>query len=374
VNEQEENSGVSFLVPGLISLAQTLLTISAVVAVLATGYLLFGIFSGQLAGYDALAQADRARVQGNLNIAGTALQGSLIVGAICAAVCFFQAESTGWLLLVLAGILGFGVPFGFANFGSGTMSDGIKLALSILPKAAIPPAAIGGFLVIKDLYLKTVSAVRDKVFDSQDMEYGTGAVKESRPVRTSVLAKCWEGPYCREFIRTHCPIFQQRKACWKERRGCYCDEDIVSNAAEKVKGVMLEMAPASESNFAAPSNSQTPRKASLTEWQKAERCRNCIIYNEHQREKYRVFMPLTILGTIAATAVFSQPVFALVKQLIGRIDGLIQRISFTPGGGPPRQYVELADWAVWAIVGALAVMLISKALQTLEWLVFVKKV
>ncbi|MGC4043649.1 MAG: hypothetical protein QM758_07565 [Armatimonas sp.] len=374
MNQEEEGGGVSFLVPGLLSLAQTILSISGVVALIATAYLVFGIFSGQLAGYDALSHADRLRVQGNISLAGNALLGSLIAAALCAAVCFFEAESTGWVLLGAAALLGFGVPFGFSNFGGGTMTNGIKLALSAFPPAAIAPAAIGAFLVIKDLYLKTVSAVRDKVFDSQDMTYGTGAVKENKPVRTSILAKCWEGPYCREFIRNHCPIFQQRKACWKERRGCYCDEDIVSNAATKVKGVMLEMAPASESNFAGPTGTQPVRKASLTDWQKAERCRNCIIYNEHQREKYKIFMPLTILGTIAGAFVFSQPAFAIVKKMIGNIDGLVQRISFTPGGGPPKTYVELADWAVWAIVFSLAVMLISKALQTLEWLVFVKKV
>jgi hypothetical protein len=372
MNDEEENRA-SFLVPGLISVAQTALTISGVVVLLATAYLLFGIFSGQLVGYDAMVQADRARVHTNLGIASTALQAGMIVGAVCAAICFFQAESTGWILLVAAALLGLGVPFGYTNFGGNATSGGIRLALAIFPKAAIAPAAIGAFLVIKDLYLKTVSAVREKVFDSREMEFGTGAVKESRPVRTSVLAKCWEGPYCREFIRTHCPIFQQRKACWRERRGCYCDEDIVSNAAEKVKGVMLEMAPASESNFASPAN-QAPRKAQLSDWQKAERCRNCIIYNEHQREKYRVFMPLTILGTIAAAVAFSQPSFMIVKQVVGRLDNFIQHLSFAQKSGPARNYVELADWAVWSIVIALAVMIVSKALQTLEWAIFVKKI
>jgi hypothetical protein len=372
MNEEEENR-VSFLVPGLLSVAQTALTISGIVTLLATAYLLYGIFSGQLAGYDGLTQADRLRVQSNLGIASTALQAGLIVGAICAALCFFQAESTGWILLIAAALLGLGVPFGYTNFGNNAMTNGIKLALSIFPKAAIAPAAIGVFLIVKDLYLKTVSAVREKVFDSREMEFGTGAIKESRPVRTSVLAKCWEGPYCREFIRTHCPIFQQRKACWRERRGCYCDEDIVSNAAEKVKGVMLEMAPASESNFASPAN-QAPRRPNLSNWQKAERCRNCIIYNEHQREKYRVFMPLTILGTIAAAFAFSQPSFFLVKQVLGRLDGFIQHLSFSQNAGAPKNYVQLADWAVWSIVISLGVMVISKALQTLEWAIFVKKI
>ncbi len=369
----EEESRVSFLVPGLLSVAQTALMISGVVTLLATAYLLYGVFSGQLASYDAMTHADRLRVQSNLGIAGTALQGGLIVGAICATICFFQAESTGWILLVTAALLGLGVPFGYTNFGGGAMTNGIKLALSIFPKAAIAPAALGAFLIFKDLYLKTISAVREKVFDSREMEFGTGAIKESRPIRTSVLAKCWEGPYCREFIRTHCPIFQQRKACWRERRGCYCDEDIVSNAAEKVKGVMLEMAPASESNFASPTN-QAPRKAQLSNWQKAERCRNCIIYNEHQREKYRIFLPLTILGTIAAAVALSQPSFAVVKVLLGRLDGFIQHLSFSQNGGAPRNYIQLADWAVWSIVISLAVMIVSKALQTLEWAIFVKKI
>ena len=205
------------------------------------------------------------------------------------------------------------------------------------------------------------------------MTFGTGAVKENRPTRTSVLGKCWEGPYCRTFIRDHCPIFIKRQACWKNRRGCYCDEDIVSGAAAKVKGVMLEMAPASETNFSTPAT-QTNRKVHLTEWQKAERCRNCIIYNEHQREKYKVFMPIVILGTVAGTAAFSQPAFALVKVVITRVDRMVQSLSFGPTSGTPRHYIDIADWAVWSIVLALSVMLISKVLQTLEYLIFVKKI
>ena len=370
MNEEDERP--SFVVPALLSAAQTAFTIAAIVAALSIAYLLYGIFSHQLDGYSGLGHAERLRVKTNLGYAGIGLQGGMIVGSICAAICFFGAESTGWVLLVAAAAIGFGVPFAFTNIGGGATGDGIKMALAPFLPAAIPPGAIGAFLVVKDLILKTTAAVKTKVFDSNEMQFGTGAVKESRPTRTSVLGKCWEGPYCRTFIREHCPIFIKRQACWKNRRGCYCDEDIVSGAAAKVKGVMLEMAPASETNFSAPV--QTSRKVILTEWQKAERCRNCIIYNEHQREKYRVFMPIVILGTIAGAAAFSQPAFALVKIMITRVDHLVQSLSFGPAGSTPKHFVEIADWAVWSIVLALSVMLISKVLQTLEYLIFVKKI
>lgn len=371
MNEEEERP--SFVLPALLSAAQTAFTIAAIVAALAIAYLLFGIFSGQLAEYGSLGHAERLRVKTNLGYAGVGLQGGTIVGSICAAICFFGAESTGWILLVVAAALGFGVPFAFTNFGSGATSDGVKMALSPFLPAAIPPGAIGAFLAVKDLILKTTSAVKTKVFDSNEMTFGTGAVKENRPTRTSILGKCWEGPYCRTFIREHCPIFIKRQACWKNRRGCYCDEDIVSGAASKVKGLMLEMAPASETNFSTPAT-QTSRKVHLTDWQKAERCRNCIIYNEHQREKYKIFMPIVILGTIAGAAAFSQPAFALVKVMITRIDHTVQSLSFGPAGSTPKHFVEIADWAVWSIVLALSVMLISKVLQTLEYLIFVKKI
>ena len=373
MNEDEER-GQPFVVPALLSIAQAALTISAIAAALSIAYLLYGIFSGQLAGYEGLPHAERLRIKTNLGYAGTGLQGGMIVGSICAAICFFGGESTGWVLLVAAAAVGFGVPFAFTNFGSGEATTGVKMALTPFVPAAIPPGAIGAFLVIKDLILKTTSAVKEKVFDANDMSFGKGAVKENRPTRTSILGKCWEGPYCRSFIRDHCPIFLKRQACWKNRRGCYCDEEIVSGAASKVKGVMLEMAPASETNFSTPASSSQSRKVHLSEAQKAERCRNCIIYNEHQREKYKVYMPIVILGTIALLAALNQPAFLLLKSVIGRADHMIQSLSFGPSNGAPRKFVELADWAVWSMVVALGVMLVSKVLQTLEWLIFVKKI
>ena len=336
---EEEDSRTSFVLPALLSAAQAALTLSALVLLAATAYLLYGIFSGQLAGYDALSHADKLRVKTNLGYAGTALQASAIIGALSAAVCLFEAEGTGWVLAFVAAALGFGVPFAFTNLAHGEAGTGLKLALGPFPVAAIPPGAIGAFLIAKDLFFKTVSAVREKVFDPAEMKFGTGAVQETRPTRTSILGKCWEGPYCRTFIREHCPIFLKRQACWRQRRGCYCDEDIVSGAAAKVKGVMLEMAPASESNYA---TQPTPRKAILTDWQKAERCRNCIIYNEHQREKYRVFLPIMVLGTLAACAALSQPLFALVKAVIGRADRVVQSLSFDRVGGAAR--ISTSSW------------------------------
>ena len=74
MNEEEERP--SFVLPALLSAAQTAFTIAAIVAAIAIAYLLFGIFSHQLDGYDQLpTHAERLRIKTNLGYAGTGPSG-----------------------------------------------------------------------------------------------------------------------------------------------------------------------------------------------------------------------------------------------------------------------------------------------------------
>ena len=370
---ESNESGGSFA-PTLIALASLAMNGAFVIAGAVLAYLAFGLFYG-LNDYATWEAVRQKQMLSNLALAGNALSIGLAVGALCAALVFWWEETAGYLLLVGSAIIGYGVPVFYPQItGGGEVSRGVQFALALLPKAAVVPAAVGVVLVARDVIAKFAMALERRSQDVGDVELGKGAEKANRPVRTSLLGKCWEGPYCREFVRAHCPIFLKKAACWKERRGCYCEEEIVATASQKSKGLVLEMAPDSRYNSANVTSGRTLRKVLLTDAQKAERCRNCVIYNEHQREKYAVFLPIVIGLVVVVCGLFAFTSRHYIGDAMTSIEAVINRFSFT---GDPKAGVKLTrpnDTAQWVVAGALTLMLVSKALQVLEWAVFEKKI
>lgn len=361
----------SLLGPAVAAVVFIAVRVALVLAFLAAGYLLLGLLSGQLAQFRALPRPERVRVLANVDLARTVLIASLAVGSLTAAYLWFYEEATGYVM-GLAGLLFYlGFPYGFAFFVDPDLFAGnyaARRALMAFPDAARPLLLFGGLLVLRDIGIRLIDGVRNKPVARDRMAYGKNAVEEKRPLRIAVLGKCWEGPYCREFIRTHCPIFHARKACWRVKKGCYCEEDIVTNAASKISGVQLEMAPDPRYNFA---NAPSPGRAQLTNGQKRERCRHCIIYNEHQRQKYQLLMPIVAVGVLVLAAVFSPVLREGLNFGLAQIESVMVRFSFTPGAtklGRP------TDTVAWVLIAAFTVMALSKALQILEWAVFKIKI
>jgi hypothetical protein len=388
-SEDEPRSGVRnpLLGPNVYGAAVVVMNVAFGVALLAAIWLICAVFLGHYAEFNQIpAKADRLRILANIDLASKGLLYGLGAGALMAAYVFFGESAAGYVILLAAAAVGLGVPFAFTSFGGESLNPTKSVALArsfaAFPGAAVVPAGIGALLVVRDVFLRLVSGVRGRVVDSAKLDFGKGAQKESRPVRTSILGKCWEGQYCREFIRVHCPIYQARAACWKQRRGCYCEEDIVSAAASRVQGVQLDMAPDQRYNFANPANPGgvggggsapvPPRRIQLTEAQKRERCRNCIIYNSHQSEKYRLVMPAVLIATVVLCVV----TFGTMRQYLGMglvgIETLMNKLSFLPGSsvrvGRPSETVE------WVLISAFIIMLVSKVLQTLEWAIFKLKI
>lgn len=379
VQRSAERARRSPLGPTVYALAVIGLRVALVAALLAAGYLLFGLFSGQLSGFAGLAKAERARIFANVLLARNVLNISLAVAAFLAAFVFLAEGVTGYLLALFGLLFYAGVPYGFTLWNENqalASNTAVRHALVAFPTAAWSPLAAGVLLIVRDVVLRLVSAVQNKPLRRESLQYGGSAQEETgkRPVRLALLAKCWEGPFCREFIRVHCPIFLARKACWRVKRGCYCEEEIVSQAAGRVSGVQLSMAPDARYNFA---NAPAPgaHKPQLSPAQKKERCRHCVIYNEHQRQKYGLLLPVVAVGVLGSCFVFA-PVLRLYLGLgLQGVDSIMSRFTFGSASqafswslGRPSPTVE------WFFLGALALMLLSKALQVLEWAVFKIKI
>ena len=113
----------------------------------------------------------------------------------------------------------------------------------------------------------------------------------------------------------------------------------------------------------AQDNKTTP---SMSAKQKRLRCRRCVIYSEHQRQKYRVLSPLMFPAVAIAFYVF----YAQLVRLLGIVYANTDRfVSFVTAH--PQQVVgsEQHVFTVLAIVW-LWIVVLSYALRLLEYLIF----
>ena len=114
------------------------------------------------------------------------------------------------------------------------------------------------------------------------------AAQDSARIRT-VLSRCWELPYCRDNIREKCPIYVKRRGpCWWYKEGCMCEERIILQAVINTDWKQKAAKPDMAYNFG-------QNRAGLTPAAKRERCRNCVIYNEHQRQKYKALVTVALI-------------------------------------------------------------------------------
>lgn len=356
------------------------MTLAFATAGLAAVYLLWGLFSGQLAGVDSLSKLDHERIVGIVSLASQTMAIGLGIGTLCLTALSWSEESLGYLILAGAAALGIGVPFLHTSMGGQSGSVASATAVASFVTASIAPGVIGAGLIAWDVARRFMGATKDRPVEKMEMAFGATAEAEARPMRLSLMAKCWEGPYCRELIRPHCPIFIARKACWREKRGCMCEEEIVNEAVSKSSGALLGMAPSPEFNYANPatpasrfSQSVAPRRVELTMAQKRERCRNCIIYNEHEREKYKLLLPVVILGGIALVAAFSPILRDMIVWGFSILEKAVATVSLQ-GGGSGIQFGHPTEAIQWAFIVAIGLMFISKLVQALEWMCFEVKI
>ncbi|MCW3053176.1 MAG: hypothetical protein JWN14_2346, partial [Chthonomonadales bacterium] len=205
--------------------------------------------------------------------------------------------------------------------------------------------------------LLAVRTILSRIFnrggrDLANLSYGKDASRtERRAPLIGALAKCWELPFCREGIRVRCPIFHAKTKCWKERVGCMCEENIIllamggAGAEDPDKTQPLNkqsgfipigdiLSKNAEEKRAAiptrvgPKGVRIPTNPHLSEAAKRMRCHNCVIFNEHQRQKYQFLSaPVTLAVPLLVFLEF-QNLQKLIDTVLGILDQLVAKVSF----------------------------------------------
>ncbi|MEO7453832.1 MAG: hypothetical protein ABIV13_03605 [Fimbriimonadales bacterium] len=147
----------------------------------------------------------------------------------------------------------------------------------------------------------------------------TEVKEEDDEIRNVFLGKCWQLPFCRKFVRQSCPIYHSRRCCWRERVGCMCEESVILDA---LKGKVIPKDAVAAAKY-------IPQNTRLSPEQKAERCRNCVIYNAHQRQKYQLLLPIAIAATAGAYLAFHPALINTTHRALADIDSAVSRLAFT---------------------------------------------
>jgi hypothetical protein len=347
-----------------------LMWLGAFAALGAAGYLLYAALGLSSGSAGQFTQQDVERLQSALGTAGYVLIAGLVVLSVGVLLLYLEEGATGPFLLLLAALLYWGVPMFVlmtTRTGAGSSQALFDLALTKIRVSAIAvltPAVLQiVYLLLSRARLRGTVGVR-----ADQLKFGKG-VKEEPEIVNRFLGKCWQLPYCRKFIRLRCPIYYSRRTCWRERVGCMCEEKVIRNAMEGT--VRIPKDPQAAEQY-------IPYNKKLTAAEKAERCRACVIYNEHQRQKYRLMVPILLLLTVGPVVAWHDRCKVIVGDLLATVDGALSRFSIHAAGSGHSetllQSFQGSPTAVEILLVSLIVIVLAYLLRIVEYALFRLKI
>ncbi len=381
----------------LLDWARRIFQLSALAAVVLFGYLLYGLILGDVGNWSSMGHADRVRIAGNIQSAIMYLNIALSVLILTACALYYDDEVVGYLMLGGAVALFYGVPFLFQFL----MSDQIHLweqsnntaALAIYNEfhiAALIMGVPGILLTLRDILLRILMGVTIRQEQRKNMKYG-GAVKVEKPpsgALIGVFAKCWQLPYCRSSFRVHCPIYLERTKCWRERVGCMCEETVIRKSMDAIihREEIIKIDDEDEKSpkestpviqESAPKGGQRhvriPHNPNLPMSLKIERCRNCVIYNEHQRLKYQLLAPIFTVMPLLLTIWKFNDFMTVLNTFMRSIDNAMSHLALVqnPHQTTIAQSLISSDTiAEYLIVACVVIFITTLWLRLLEYCIF----
>lgn len=392
--------------------------LAAVGTILFYAYFIYGLFFGDVGHWATLSHDDRVRIATNIDSAVFYL--NIVLGVFLVTVCilFYDEEPYGYALVAGSVALYYGLPFLLDFMAPNLVADwqknGNRAALAIfnqLKMAALMMAIPGGILTVRDLFLRIIDGGSRRKEEFSAMQYGGSVREEEENVGTPILgifAKCWQLPYCRPAIRKGCPIYHARTRCWRQRVGCMCEENVIRHAMDAligkeliktdqpdvnmestgIAGLTLEKdrdettqektteLPRRHSPPPHPRNVKIPHNPNIPMKFKVERCRNCVIYNEHQRMKYQFFAPLMVLLLPALTIWQFDVITNGLNRIIHTMDTFMSKLSLAGDGG---RAVGVSLLGVpmsvqYIIIGCLVVIGTTMVLRAMEYVLFKWKI
>lgn len=325
--------------------------LGAGVTLLAGGFLFYTCFA------TSTDQAITASALRNIGILDKVLYAGLIALGISSTVMWWGEQVLAPLQLILAGGL-WSVPLWLPSAIGNTDNAATKAAMDTLQKGGTVFGIIAVLVLAADI--ATRSRDRFKVGAKADqLKLGKG-LKEESDRQNVFMGKCWQLPFCRKFVREKCPIYHSKRTCWKELVGCMCEEDVI-------RGAMENRVISKDAVIAA---TMIPRNNKLTTAQKRDRCKTCVIFNEHQKHKYRASVWGVLGGSVGLYLLLHAPLIIVVKALIERTSQVVNGLTYHKDAAA----AATADWFAEGLLFVFLILFVSYAMKTLEYVIFNLKV
>ncbi len=355
-NQKKESEAMAMLMGALSFLAKLIMWLGLLATLVGAGFLIYyavlytGSAPPKAAGTDPKELIETFR-----KILTTGLLAFYIGSAY-----LFWGE--GWMemiqillsvLLFLAPTIGPMAMPSMANTDSGIP----MLALVALRTSAMGAGIVAIMVVVADVISK-VQTRMSQGMKADQLKYGKG-IKEEIDRKNVFMGKCWQLPYCRKFVRERCPIYHARRSCWKERVGCMCEEEVI-------KGAMENRAIPKDAVAAAR---YIPQNNKISLLQKMERCRQCVIYNEHQKHKYRLFLPIVIITFVGLCALLWKPMMGAMNGIVKSAEAAFGKVALTGTFN-----ASIPDVLQQIILASICLILLTYCLKLLEFFIFKLKV
>ena len=340
------------------------LRVGAFVVIVTAAYLIYAALGGSAKEAAKMTPADRAEFVRGVQLLVTALTWASGVVVASVVVRLPNDESVGQFLSLIGALLFFASPAAFGYFAGGAGASGNSVLASIVNgfRTVGAMALVAGMvLVVRDAILRIWAGVSDKRIEARC--WGDEDELRKKPRRPKLYGSCWDMSFCRGFVRRVCPAWEEKRACWRMKVGCYCDEKTILTAMtsmgsdnEHVRGIMYSL------------GLNQPRDSLLNARQRRARCRRCMIYAEHQRQKYRILSPLVFPAVGLVMYVFYERIYAWLWVVLEKTDKFIRVLTLKVD----TVYSFADDGRVLTILAMvwLGVILLSYAIRTLEYLVF----
>lgn len=356
-----------FHVPEAIwSLVERMFVWGAAAFVIGLVYVAWGVLTGRMDQAMRLPEAERFKVAQNVLFACKIMAWGGIASLIGAAARFYYEETLGYIYLIAGAALYWGVAVvaGPTISGMGNQAGRLAVfALSQMQQIGVIALVIAIPFIIADFWQRLLGVRRFRT------------PKPSDPAKTTEVPKsraclfCWQMPYCRDYLRQVCTAYEQKKPCWRIKSGCYCDENMILKVLQRSKTSKL---PGFDQKYSKPGIGLTQN---LTPAQKRARCRQCFLYAEHQKQKYRMLSPLAFPGVLALMYIYLQPLKDLLAKALSFTDQFAGSVTFGPRpdqvtNNPWLNLTATSEVVEWLFIICIGMILLSYTLRALEYAVF----
>jgi hypothetical protein len=290
----------------------------------------------------------------NIDLFGRILIAGVVGVAVGANYLWWGEELAAGLMILLSAALYFAPLYLPSVFGDSSTSTTMGAAFAAVQMGG----TIFGAISLVSAVVQVAIRVRERMkmgSRAEHLKFGKG-IKAEADRRNVFMGNCWQLPYCRKFVRERCPIFHSKRTCWKERVGCMCEEEVIRNAMEN-KPIPKDAVLAAN---------LIPKNHRLTPEQKFERCKTCVIYNEHQRHKYKLMLPIIVAAFVLVYAGLHGPLSQGFGAMIEHVNRVIHNATLTNSADKfiaPTAFVE-------CLMFVCALMLLTYVLKGLEFVVF----